>query len=296
MLKCFIDDYLIYCKSLALSQNAIKELSRYIKHLDDFLQKNGLENITHVQYKHLVAFTVSNQAGPTTLKARIWSLKKFFCWLLLNGLIKDNPAKDLSPPKIPKKEARFLSKDELKVIFIALSESSHTPTGLRNFLIISLMAVCGLRKSSVVALDKEDYDAAEQTLKLREKGLAGKRTLPIPSAVCLLLNEFIKDANLLAGPLFTNRRKQRLKPDGVNKILGKLKENLLLQGHSFAKTLHPHIFRHSAASQLNEVANFTLSKEMLGHRNAQNTRKYIHLSYNSYGVYMKQHPYFNREF
>jgi len=293
MLKCFINDYLIYCKSLALSQNAIKELSRYIKHLDDFLKKNGLEHITQVQYKHLVAFTVSDQAGPATLKARIWALKKFFCWLLLKDHIKDNPAKDLSPPKIPKKEARFLSKDELKVIFIALSESSHTPTGLRDFLIISLMAVCGLRKSSVVALDREDFDLQNHTLALQEKGLPGRRTLPIPAAMCRLLDDFTQCFNIHTGPLFTNRNKRRLKPDGVNKIVTALKKRLLSRGHNFAKTLHPHIFRHSAATQLNEVASFTVVKEMLGHRNTQNTRKYIHLSHSSYGAYMKRHPYFD---
>lgn len=293
MLKCFIDDYVTYCKSLSLSQNALKELSRYIKHLDGFLQRNGLNKITQVQYKHLVAFTVFNQAGPTTIKARIWALKKFFCWLLLTEQIKDNPAKKLSPPKIPKKETHFLPESELNSVFSCLAANSHNTNGLRDFIIIALMAVCGLRKSSVVALDKEDYDGTEQTMYLQEKGLPGKRTLPIPSAICLLLNDFIKQGALSPGALFTNRKQQRLKPDSVNKIVTALKKRLLTQGHSFAKTLHPHIFRHSAATQLNEVADFTVTKEMLGHRNNQNTRKYIHLSPASYGAYMKQHPYFD---
>jgi site-specific recombinase XerD len=292
MLNCFIDEYLIYCKSLALSPNTLKELKRYVKHLDTYWQNNGPDKLTQVKYKHLIRFVISGNAARTTIKARIWAMKKFFCYLQLNGHIKDNPAKELSPPKIAKTETRFLTESELKIIFNCLAANSHNTNGLRDFIIILLMAICGLRKSSVVALDREDYDATGHTLSLQEKGLPGKRTIPIPSVICRLVTEFIERTDKQTGPLVMNRKKHRLKPDGVNKIVTTLKKHLLNQGHSFANILHPHIFRHSAATELNEVAGFTLTKEMLGHRNNQNTRKYIHLSPSSYGAYMKRHPYF----
>lgn len=295
MLNRFIDDYLIYCKSLALSQNALKELIRYIKLLDVYWQNNGPDKLTQIEYKHLLRFVISGNAAPPTVKARIWAIKKFFCYLQLIGHIKDNPAKSLSPPKIPKNETRFLTESELKIVFCCLAANSHATNGLRDFIIISLMAICGLRKSSVVALDREDFDATGHTLTIQEKGSSAKRLMPVPSVISALITEYVHHNTNSGGALFLNKKNKRLAPDGVNKILDKLKGNLLRQGHAFAKTLHPHIFRHSAATQLNEVASFTVVKEMLGHRNTQNTRKYIHLSPASYGAYMKRHPYFTKE-
>jgi site-specific recombinase XerD len=247
MLNGFLDGYLIYCKILAPAANSTKELARYIKQLDAHPVNDGPARLAQLQYKHPVNFAISNQAAPTTVKARIWAMKKFFSFLHLHDYIKDNIAINLSPPKIPKKETRFLTQIELKIV---------------------------------------------HRLMISEKGLPGKRIIQIPSAISALLNEYIGRCDIKKGPLFLSRKKQRLKPDGVNKIVDRVKKRLLEQDHTFAQTLHPHIFRHSAGTQLNEVAGFTITKEMLGHRNSQNIRKYIHLSPASYGVYMKKHPYF----
>ena len=293
MLNGFLDGYLTYCKTLALAANSTKELVRYIKQLDAYLISDGPAQLSQLQYKHLVNFAISNQAAPTTVKARIWAMKKFFSFLHLHDYIKDNIAINLSPPKIPKKETRFLTQIELKIVFATLAENSNYINGLRDFVIVLLMAITGLRKSSAVALNVEDFDAQNHRLMISEKGLPGKRIIQIPSAISALLNEYIGRCDIKKGPLFLSRKKQRLKPDGVNKIVDQIKKRLLEQGHAFAQTLHPHIFRHSAGTQLNEVAGFSITKGMLGHRNAQNTRKYIHLSPVSYGAYMKRHPYFS---
>lgn len=292
MLKCFLDDFQSYCQNLNLAHHSIKELIRYISQLNQFLLSKGFEHLTQLQYKHLVDWAISNDAGPTTIKMRIWAIKKFFSFLHLHDQIKVNIANELSPPKIPKKETAFLSEAELKIIFTSIAENSHSHNGLRNMIILLLMAVCGLRKSSVVALDRQDFDAQKQGLYISEKGLPGKRVILIPLAISRLIGEYIYRSDIKTGPLFVNHKKQRLHPDGVNKIVNAIKERLLIDGHDFARTLHPHILRHSAATQLNEVAGFTVTKEMLGHRNNQNTRKYIHLSPASYGAYMMQHPYF----
>ncbi len=294
MLNCFLDDYLRYCKTLGLANTSHKELISYVNQFNTFLINNELSSVGQLQYKHLFNFAISGQAAPTTIKARIWALKKFFAFLELHGHIKDNIAKGLNPPKIPKKETRFLTEAELRVVFIGLSENSHTANGLKDFALISLMAITGLRKGSVVALDLEDFDEACNTLGVQEKGLFGKRVISVPSSISILLSEHIYRAGINEGPLFLNSKKKRLAGDGVNKIVNKLKKRLIVKGHHFAETLHPHIFRHSAGTQLNEVASFTVTKEMLGHKNSQNTRKYIHLSPTSYGGYMKRHPYFGK--
>lgn len=310
MLKPFIDPFLTYCQTLSLAQNSIQALARYIKQLDKLLgekanqfvsvrpgscaisQPGSAQTALSLHYKHLVDFVISNNAGPTTIKMRIWAIKKFFAFLYLNGHIKFNIANQLNPPKIPKKETPFLTENELKTIINRLIENSNNPNGLRNMIIILLMATAGLRKSSLVALDREDIDLQNRRLWITEKGLPGKRVILIPLGLSWLINEYVYRSHIKKGALFLNHKMQRLSANGVNKIVNIIKEMLLKDGHHFAQRLHPHVFRHSAATQLNDIAGFTMTKEMLGHRSAHNTREYIHLSPASYGTYMKRHPYF----
>ena len=139
MLHIFFDDYVSYCKLLSLSGHSIKELFRYIKQIEEFLLKHGPDQFFNLQYKHLSAFAISGRAGPNTVKIRIRAMKKFFAFLQINGCLKVNIAKGLIPPKIAKKETRFLSGPELKVIFADLAENINKTNGLRDFLIIDLM-------------------------------------------------------------------------------------------------------------------------------------------------------------
>lgn len=292
MLTPFISEFNDYCKNLNLAQNSIKELVRYINQLNIFLKDYPLKEVKYLTYKHLINYVIHDAPKATTIKMRIWALKKFFAFLHLQDYIKENIANELKTPKIPKKETAFLNDNELKIIIEYLIKNLNKSNVWRNFLIILLMAVCGLRKSSVVAIDKTDFDQQNKCIFISEKGNADKRPIYIPLAVLLLLKEYIRRFNIKEGPLFVNKRKNRMSPDGVNKIIGQLKTELLNAGHDFAIRLHPHLFRHSAATQLNEIAGFTVTKDILGHRNVQNTRKYIHLSPTFYGQYMKRHPYF----
>ncbi len=295
MLNSFLPEFYAYCKALNLALNSIKNLKRYLSRLNDFLNAQNLVSVEQITYAHLSDFAAFNNAAPVTVKARIWALKKFFAFLHLYDYIAVNNANALSTPKIPKKETGFLSKDELKIIFSYLIKNINKNNGWRNFLIISLMTLVGLRKSSVSALDTADFDAANNRLFIWEKGNKDKRILYIPLALSQFLREYMLRCHIRRGPLFLNNRNKRLRPDGVNKITGRIKNELLDEGHKFAGNIHPHIFRHSAATQIGNVATFAVIKEMLGHRNNQNTRKYIHLSPVSYGVYMKRHPYFNQK-
>ena len=295
MLKPFFNDFSAYCKNLNLAENSIKEIFAYINQFNAFLNEQRLTTVKQIVYKHVFNYVTKDTPAPSTVKARIWAVKKFIAFLHLHEYIKDNIAKELKAPKIPKKETGFLTEKQLKIIFTYLSKNLDKSNGFRDFLIILLMAATGLRRYSVVALDKEDFETQSHRIFITEKGFQNKRPMQVPFAVSALLQEYIMRLEIKSGPLFLNNRKKRLKPDGVNKIVNKIKKMLLAGGYDFASRLHPHIFRHSAGTQIYEVAGLTVSKEMLGHRNVQNTRKYIHLSPTSYGDYMKRHPYFLRK-
>jgi integrase/recombinase XerD len=291
-LNKIINDFKFYCIHLGLSDYSINNLIRYCKNLVLFLVEQNIFSFRQIEYKQLVNFSISGNATPSTVKARIWTLKKLFSFLLLYDHIKTNITLNLNLPKIPKKETRFLSENELKTVYTYLIKNINKSNGFRDLIIISLMAVIGLRKSSVILLDIEDYEQKYHRLFISEKGRDNKRPMQLPLALSDLIQEYILHLKIKNGPLFLSEKNLRLKSDSINRIVNKIKNNLLNDEQLFAIKLHPHIFRHSAATQINEIAGFTITKELLGHKNVENTRKYIHLSPTSYGDYMKRHPYF----
>ena len=281
-----------YCINLNLEEKTIRDLRRYANDFGDFLEIENVSSFSKLDYKQLVNFSISKQAGPHTVKLRIWMIKKLFAFLHLKQLVKANISSGLNPPKIPKNETNFLSENELLIVLNIAAQNINETNGFRDFIIILLMAVLGFRKSTVVALDYEDFDYDNNRLFILEKGNPYKKAVCITLAVSRLLSEFIYRYEINSGPLFYGKKKQRLKPDAVNKIVNKLKGVLIEKGYQFAEKLHPHIFRHSAATQINEIAGLSVTKEFMGHRNVKNTKKYIHLSPTAYGDYMLRHPYF----
>ncbi len=113
MLSCFIAEFLDYCKNLSLAESSIKDLIRYIRQLDEYLihqSTNGPLQVSNLHYKHLFNYTVSNNAMPTTIKMRIWAIKKFYNFLHLHEYIKDNISKELIPPHNGIFNQKFLKK------------------------------------------------------------------------------------------------------------------------------------------------------------------------------------------
>ena len=235
MLTPFISEFNDYCKNLNLAQNSIKELVRYINQLNIFLKDYPLKEVKYLTYKHLIYYVIHDAPKATTIKMRIWALKKFFAFLHLQDYIKENIANELKTPKIPKKETAFLNNNELKIIIEYLIKNLNKSNGWRDFLIILLMAVCGLRKSSVVAIDKTDFDQQNKCIFISKKG------------------------NRLAIRTMEDNFKKLLEASGLNK--------------DFKVT--PHILRNSCATLLNEnqVKILTI-QNILGHSNPNTTINY----------------------
>ncbi len=286
MLISFISDFITYCQNLDYAESSITELNRYLSNFNHFVKRLELKNLSQIDYAHLVDFVTSTPKSPNTAKARIWTLKKFFQFLMLKGYVKTNIARPLPLPKIPQKEASFLNTDELKIIFEKIIKQYQNPDGLRNLIIFALMAVLGFRRSTVAWLKVQDLDLTFGRIFVREKGLGVKRPVIIPYRISLLISEYLAQYDLNEGPLFFSHHNKALSSEGVYKII-----RLMLKKADCPDSIYPHMLRHSAATQLNEIAGFEVTKEMLGHKNPKNTQKYIHLTPSVYGQYMKRHPF-----
>jgi len=191
-------------------------------------------------------------------------------------------------PKIEKKVAQFLTNDEFKRILDYFTDQATDIYGLRNLIMIMIMGFLGLRTAAIVAININDVDLIESRLWIHEKGCWGqtKKVIPLPQVLCHILNEYINQLDPEQEALFQSNRNKRYSPRSLQFLFRNVADKLGTE-----KRLHPHLFRHTAATQINQIAGLQITKCLLGHQRIQNTDHYAHLNPEIYAEHMRKHPY-----
>ncbi len=289
MLHIKITNFLQYCKNSNFSERSIESLTFRLNEFNQFIRSQAISSIREINYQRLTQF-VADYKKPSVYvkKARVWSLRQLFHYLKLQNLVQNNIALKLPYPKIEQKVPPFLTINEFKQILNYFAQKATTPIGLRNLVIISLLGCLGLRTATIADLNVSDIDLAESRLWIKEKGFQGptKKDLPLPQVLCQLLAEYIYNLDRKQGPLFMSKRNQRLARRSLQSLFYQVAQKMEID-----KKLHPHLFRHTAATHLNQVAGLEITQFVLGHQRQQNTHQYAHLNPDIYAQHMKNHPY-----
>lgn len=289
MLQRNIRNFLQYCKNSNFSERSIESLTFRLTEFNHFLNALPVRSVCDINFELLAQFVTDfKQPSAHVKKARVWSLRQFFHYLKLQQLITDNIALNLPYPKIEKKIPQFLTNNEFKLILKHFVQHATTPTGLRNLVIISLLGFLGLRTATITDLNISDIDLTESRIRIKEKGYQGqiKKYIPLPQLVCQLLSQYLKTVDQKQEPLFMSKRNKRLARRSVQSIFYNVTLTLGID-----KKLHPHLFRHTAGTHLNQIAGMEITQFVLGHQNQQNTHQYAHLNPDIYAARMKNHPY-----
>lgn len=289
MLKNIIAEFLSYGNVTGFSKRSLQTLTSRLRSFHAFLQGQSIVTPPGITYKHLHSYVVDfGTPSDHVKKSRVWTIRQFFHFLKQKEYIQDNIARALPYPKIFKKVPHFLSAPELNAIVDYFVCQLNTPLGFRNLLIALFLSCHGLRVSPVVALNIEDVDLLSGTVRIVDKGKQHRR-LVLPTVMCHLLEHYlISLPSCTKGALFMTVRQRRISSRTVQNLLKTAADDTRCDTH-----LHPHLFRHSAATQLNKVAGLTITSEVLGHHHKKNTEHYAHLNPDQYGQYMRRHPYMN---
>jgi len=252
------------------------------------LKTTTAASIKEISYQHLRRFVADFKTPSIHIKkARVWSLRQFFHFLKLNGLVCENIALDIPYPKIEKTVPHFLTIDEYNRILQYFFKKAIDFSGLRNLVIIMMLGLLGLRLGSILSLNIEDIDLETGLIWFADKGRK-ERTLVLPEILCIVFSEYLQLHKRKLGPLFLSKRKKRISLRTLQIIFKQSADELGIEKH-----LHAHLFRHTAATHLNRVAGPVITQHVLGHTWRKNTDKYTHLNPDQYALYMKRHPFMN---
>jgi len=290
MLHRYTNQFLEYCRLTDFSIRSIQALTARLDELANFLKTHRIRSVKRVRYHHLIDFTADFKAPSIHVtKSRVWTLRQFYHFLTLHRIVAENIATGLSYPKIEKTVPQFLTQKEYKLLIRHFTDRANSPMGLRNLIIIMLLGTLGFRTSTLIALNVEDIDLSCGLIWLTEKGQR-QRNLVVPHSLCKIIRKYLQLHKSNKDPLLISKRKKRISPRTLQDIFRKAADRLGID-----KKLHARLFRHTAATHLNQVAGIEITQHVLGHSRRANTLKYAHLNPDQYAVYMKKHPFMKKE-
>lgn len=290
MLYRYINQFVEYCQLADFSVRSIQALDIRLNELKAFLKSQRIQSVKKITYLHLIDF-VADYKDPSihVRKSRVWTLRQFYHFLALHRHVPQNIALKLPYPKIEKTVPQFLTADEYNRLIRHFSRKAQDIRGLRNLIIIMLLGMLGLRTSTLIAINIQDVDLTCGLVWIREKGRR-QRNLIMPRSLCNIIHNYLQLYRHKKGPLLISKRKKRISPRTLQDIFRTAADQIGID-----KKLHARLFRHTAATHLNKVAGIEITQHVLGHSRRANTLKYAHLNPDRYAVYMKQHPFMQKE-
>jgi integrase/recombinase XerD len=212
--------------------------------------------------------------SPATVARRSAALRRFFGFLMDEGLRSDDPSAALPRPRLERPLPRILDEREVTAMFEAAEDraASGEPTAVRNLALLELLYGSGLRASELVTLGRGSLRKGQPFVILRGKG-GKERLVPISSRAEAAVErwlEFVPNDSLWLFP----SGKRHLSRVRLFQIV---REIAALAGIS-PERISPHVLRHAFATHLlSGGADLRVLQSLLGHADIATTQIYTHV-------------------
>lgn len=278
------------------SPHTCKNYRRDLESFARFLHTAKVSNWTEVSYNLVSGYAAQRNRGglkSSSIQRELSAIRGFFHYLVQQGLMKSNPAREVSAPR----GAQLLPKtcDAESIARLLHNPGTGDALLVRDLAIFELIYSSGLRLAELVGINTSDIDLAQQQLVVTGKG--GKmRYLPVGAKAVTAIRRWLKFrqdfskhgvADDSVDALFLSQRGKRISARNVQSRLAQLVQRQALDQH-----LSPHTLRHSFATHMLEASgDLRAVQELLGHVNIATTQVYTHLDFQHLAkVYDAAHP------
>src|ERR687889_369063 len=255
------------------------ELTLFISFIEDEIGK-GLGNLTAEDISLYREHLMGAYAAATAAK-KLAVLRRFLIFTYMAGATTVNPESlrfFAKSPRVRQGPAyNVLTEEELSRMLSAARASNY-----RDYVMLAVMAGCGLREAEVVGLRIGDFrETAGDQIFLRVLGKGDKvRNVPIPPDLWRLVQRYVllTERSFTSHPdsrkpLFTSRVGQD-KPLTTRSVQNIVKKYVLAAG--ITKAISPHSIRHTVGTNMavNE-APLLVIQQFLGHSDPKTPLRYI---------------------
>jgi len=249
---------------LKISKNSPYTIRNYIyvnKELINFSNKSP-EKIGEDDVKSYLAEKLSDKASSSVILA-LAAIRFAY-----SSILKHDPTTNIKRPKKGRKIPAVLTKKEV----IKLINSTATK---KSKLIAQLLYAAGMRVSEIINLKIKDLHFEEKIGYIKNAKGKKDRLFNVPENLFNELKDLVdKQKNNRCEYLFANKKKQKLSPQNIQKIIRQSAKRA-----GISKKVSPHTLRHSFATHLLENSvDIRLIQVLLGHQDLSTTQLYAHVS------------------
>lgn len=306
-----IDSFIEYIKGIKrYSARTVQIYSESLKEFSLFLDGEDLLQslCPSVLRSYEVYLLEDRKISARTVGQHLSVLSSFCKFLYKQGLLKSNPLRSLSRPKVEKSLPVFYRPESLVSYFkstelyasedaLVLLEGKGAGKAYEKILgrlIISLLYYTGIRRSELIGLKYGDLDCRRSLLRVRGKG-DKEREIPLEDSLIREISLYLQAGNRLGLKDRTPQDPLLLCPSGIPlypEYVDRAVKRELGSEESITCRKSPHVLRHTIATQLlNDGAQLNSIKEMLGHSSLAATQVYTHNSIEKLKkTYNQAHP------
>ncbi len=212
--------------------------------------------------------------APSTVARRSSALRRFYRFLVDDGLRRDDPSATLPKPTLQRPLPRVLGESDVQAMFEAAGNraSSGEPLAQRNLALLELLYGSGLRASEVIALPRAAVRPGQPFLILTGKG-SKERLVPISGRAEAAVKDWLRNVPASSAWLF---------PGGAKHItrmrLFQIVRQMAADAGIAPERISPHVLRHAFATHLlSGGADLRVLQALLGHADIATTQIYTHV-------------------
>jgi len=214
------------------------------------------------------------ELAPSTVARRSAALRRFYGFLVDDGLRKDDPSATLPRPRLERPLPRILEAAEVERMFAAAEDraSSGELAAVRNLALLELLYGSGLRATELVSLPRGAVRPGQPFLMVRGKG-SKERLVPISARAESAVGRWLEIAP--GGALW-------LFPSGKSHLsrvrLFQIVRAMAADAGITPERVSPHVLRHAFATHLlSGGADLRVLQSLLGHADIATTQIYTHV-------------------
>jgi site-specific recombinase XerD len=289
LVRDVVDLFISHRKNvMGVAPETVKAYRYALRHFTDFIEKSRSKlNYEEINRLDISCFT---EYIKTELDAGHWSrsrylmivrvLKVFFGWIETDEECKEDGLKSWKA-KMPKggadpRREYIPSIDELRIW--QKSFNTKTPTGLRDYMVFTILLETGMRRGELLSLKEEHVLFGTQTIYI-PSGKTGARTIAMSPQLADLMKMYLKRkkrTHFAASPYLFPAKSNITQPTNghyISQIFNRLKKRTGLPN------ITPHTLRHAFATYFLVNGGGTESLMVnTGHKTYNSLGHYLHLA------------------
>jgi integrase/recombinase XerD len=262
-----------------LSKNTIAAYCRDVKQYLAFCDAGNTapeQALPEMLDTYIYRLKTGSALAPASVFRKTEAIKSFYKFLMVEGIVKEDPTRFLLSPRLIRKVPQQMSPEEMERL---LSFPPENFNETRTLAVVHLFYATGLRVSELINLRLENLNIKEGWVMACGKGRK-QRFVPVHKEAGAVLANYLAQrearfsAKQAGSEIFLNRAGKKVSRVTVWKDIEALGRRA-----GITRPVYPHLFRHTFASHmLKGGADLRSLQEMLGHESLITTQIYTHVN------------------